>query len=98
MIDTQLLDGALLALVIVVGAAIALSLAMIAAAALSRPGQPPRGGTRREVPRRPEPDDYLPRVPRADDDYLPRVPVPDDDYLPWVPVPDDDRARELVLR
>jgi hypothetical protein len=99
MIDTQLLDGVLLALVIVVGAAITLSLAMIAAATLSRPGQPPRGGTRREVPRRPVPDDdYLPRVPRPDDDYLPRMPVPDDDYLPWVPVPDGDRARELVLR
>jgi hypothetical protein len=69
MIDTQLLDGTLLALLIVVGAAIALSLAMVAAAALSRPGQPPRGGTRRELPRRPVPDD----------DYLPRVPVPDDD-------------------
>jgi hypothetical protein len=69
MIDTQLLDGTLLALLIVVGAAIALSLAMVAAAALSRPGQPPRGGTRRELPRRPVPDD----------DYLPRVPAPDDD-------------------
>lgn len=69
MIDTQLLDGTLLALLMVVGAAIALSLAMVAAAALSRPGQPPRGGTRRELPRRPVPDD----------DYLPRVPVPDDD-------------------
>jgi hypothetical protein len=61
---------------------------MVAAATLSRPGQTPRGGTGREAPRRPVPDD----------DYLPRVPVPDDDYLPWVPVPDDDRARELVLR
>lgn len=69
MIDTQFLDGTLLALLMVVGAAIALSLAMVAAAALSRPGQPPRGGTRRELPRRPVPDD----------DYLPRVPVPDDD-------------------
>jgi hypothetical protein len=69
MIDMQLLDGALLALLIVVGTAIALSLAMIAAATLIRPGQPPRGGTRRELPRRPVPDD----------DYLPRVPVPDDD-------------------
>ena len=69
MIDMQLLNGALLALLILVGAAIALSLAMVAAATLSRPGQPPRGGTRRVMPRRPVPDD----------DYLPRVPVPDDD-------------------
>ena len=69
MIDMQLLNGALLALLIVVGAAIALSLAMVAAAALSRPGQTPRGGTRRVMPRRPVPDD----------DYPPREPVPDDD-------------------
>jgi len=69
MIDMQLLNGALLALVTVVGAAIALSLAMVAAATISRPGQTPRGGTRREPPRRPVPDD----------DYLPRVPVWDDD-------------------
>ena len=72
MIDMQLLDGALLALLIVIGAAIALSLAMVAAATVSRPGQTPRGGTRRELPRRPVPDD----------DYLPRVPVPDDDRAP----------------
>jgi hypothetical protein len=67
MIDMQLLDGALLALLIVVGAAIALSLAMVAAASVSRPGRNPRGGTRRELPRRPVPDD----------DYLPREPVPE---------------------
>jgi hypothetical protein len=69
MIDMQLLNDALLALLIVVGAAIALSLAMVAAATVSRPGQSPRGGTGREQPRRPLPDD----------DYLPRVPVHDDD-------------------
>ncbi len=69
MIDMQLLNDALLALLIVVGAAVALSLAMVAAATLSRPGQTPRGGTGRVMPRRPVPDD----------DYLPRVPVPDDD-------------------
>ena len=82
MIDTQLLDGALLALLTVIGAAIALSLAMVAAATVSRPGQTPRGGTPRGGTRR----------------QLPRRPVPDDDYLPRVPVRDDDRARELVLR
>lgn len=69
MIDMQLLNDALLALLVVVGAAIALSLAMVAAATISRPGQTPRGGTGRELPRRPVPDD----------DYLPRVLVPDDD-------------------
>ena len=69
MIDMQLLNGTLLALLIVIGAAIALSLAMVAAASFGRPGQTPRGGTRRELPRRPAPDD----------DYPPRVPVPDDD-------------------
>jgi hypothetical protein len=72
MIDMQLLNGALLALLIVVGAAIALSLAMVAAASVSRPGQTPRGGgTRRELPRRPVPDD----------DYLPREPVPEHDRV-----------------
>ena len=57
MIDTQLLDGMLLALAIMVGAAIALSVAMVAAAAAARRGQTPRGGTRRELPRQPMPDD-----------------------------------------
>ena len=69
MINMRLLDGALLALLIVIGAAIALSLAMVAAAALTRPGHTPRGGTRRVMPRPPVPED----------DYLPRVPVPEDD-------------------
>jgi hypothetical protein len=69
MIDMHLLDGALLALVIVIGAAITLALAMVAAASFSQRGQTPRGGTRRDLPRRPVPDD----------DDLSRQPVHDDD-------------------
>jgi hypothetical protein len=62
MIDMQFLGGALLALAIVIGAAIALSLAMFAAASFSQPGrtaggQTPRGGTRRDLPRQSAPDD-----------------------------------------
>jgi hypothetical protein len=94
MLDMHLLDGALLALAIMVGVAIALSVAMVAAAAVTRHGPPPRGGTRRDVPRQPAPDD-LPAWPVHDDD-MPAWPVHDD--LPVLPLPDDDRARELVLR
>jgi hypothetical protein len=57
MIDMQLLEGALLALAIAVGAATALALAMVAAGAATRRGQTPRGGTRRDLPRQPVPDD-----------------------------------------
>jgi hypothetical protein len=60
MIDMQLLNGALLALAIVIGAAIALAVAMVAAAAVGhggQGGQTPRGGTRRDLPRQPVPDD-----------------------------------------
>jgi hypothetical protein len=86
MLDMQLLDGALLALAVMVGAAIALAVAMVAVAAVSRRGPTPHGGTRRIEPRRPLPDDDLPVWPVHDDD------------LPLLPLPADDRARELVLR
>jgi hypothetical protein len=61
MIDMQLLNSALMALAILVGAAIALSAAMAVAAIISRrprraPGQPPHGGTRRDLPQHPAPD------------------------------------------
>jgi len=68
MIDMQLLDGTLLALAIVVGAALALSIAMVAAATFSQRGQPPRGGTRRDQPRQPVPDDDLLWQSALDDD------------------------------
>jgi hypothetical protein len=57
MIDMQLLGSALVALAILVGAAVALSAAMVAAAAITHRGQTPRGGTRRDLPPQPVPDD-----------------------------------------
>jgi hypothetical protein len=86
MLDMQLLDGALLALVVMVGAAIALSVAMVAVAAVSRRGPTPHGGTRRIQPRRPLPDDDLPVWPVHEED------------LPVLQLQAEDRARELVLR
>ena len=56
MIDTQLLTGILTAVAILVGAAIALSLAILAASLAAKPGQPPRGGIRRDLPQHPQPD------------------------------------------
>jgi hypothetical protein len=56
MIDTQLLDGILVALAVLVGAAIALSLAIFAVSSVTRPGQTPRGGIRRDLPQHPQPD------------------------------------------
>jgi hypothetical protein len=64
MISMQLLDGVLVALAGLVGAAAAamiaaaamLAAAIIAAAAVSKPGQSPHGGIRREMPPQPQPD------------------------------------------
>ncbi len=56
MIDMQLLDGVLVALGVLVGAAIALSAAILAATSLSKPGQAPHGGIRRDMPPHPQPD------------------------------------------
>jgi hypothetical protein len=55
-IDMQLFNGVLLALAVLVGAAIVLSVAMLAAAAVARPGQAPPGGIRRDLPEYPQPD------------------------------------------
>jgi hypothetical protein len=52
----QLLDGVLVALAVLVSAAIAISLAMQAAASVTRPGQAPHGGIRPDLPRHPQPD------------------------------------------
>ena len=86
MLDMQLLNGALLALAVMVGGAIALSIAMVAAAAVSRRGPTPHGGTRRVAPRQPLPDDDLPAWPVHEED------------LPVLQLQAEDRDRELVLR
>jgi hypothetical protein len=56
MIDMQLLDGVLVALAVLVGAAIALSVTILLAASVAKRGQAPRGGIRRDLPPAPQPD------------------------------------------
>jgi hypothetical protein len=46
----QFLDGVAVAPAVLVSAAIAVSLAMLAAAPVTRPGQPPHGGIRPDPP------------------------------------------------
>jgi hypothetical protein len=62
MIDVQLMVGVLVALATLVGIATVLSIAMVAAGSVSRPGQAPHGGTRRDLPRQPQPDSDEDRV------------------------------------
>ena len=50
MIDIQLLGGLLLALAALLGKAIALSLVMLAAGSVSKPGPAPHGGIRPDLP------------------------------------------------
>jgi hypothetical protein len=56
MIDMQLLDGVILAVAVLVGAAILLALGMVAVAAASKPGRGPHGGIRRDPVPHPQPD------------------------------------------
>ena len=56
MIDMQLLGGVLMALAVLVGVSIAISLAIIAAGSRAQTGQTPPGGIRRDPPREPQPD------------------------------------------
>jgi hypothetical protein len=62
MIDTQLIDGVLVALAALAGVAIVFSVVMLAAASVSRPGPAPHGGTRRDLPQHPQPDSGDDRV------------------------------------
>ena len=54
MISMQLLEGVLVALAGLVGTAVVLAAAIMAATAVSKPGQSPHGGIRREVPTQPQ--------------------------------------------
>jgi hypothetical protein len=56
MIDTQLLTGILVAVAALAGLAIVLVVALQAAAWVTRPGQAPHGGIRRQEPALPQPD------------------------------------------
>jgi hypothetical protein len=55
MINMQLLDGVLIALAVLAGAAIVLSAVMVAASSALWPGQSPHGGIRRHRPAQPQP-------------------------------------------
>jgi hypothetical protein len=56
MFDVQLLYSALIALAILVGLATALAVAMMAATAVTKGGSTPDGGTPRDLPDQPTPD------------------------------------------
>ncbi|HWN61406.1 MAG TPA: hypothetical protein VNO25_12155 [Streptosporangiaceae bacterium] len=57
MIDMQLLGGVLMALAVLVGVSIAISLAIMATGSAARTGQAPPGGIRRDPPPpQPQPD------------------------------------------
>ena len=55
MISMQLLFGVLVALAVLAGAAITLSTAILAATSVTKPGQAPHGGIRRDLPPPPQP-------------------------------------------
>jgi len=63
---TPILDGVLLALALLAGAAIVISLAMLAAASVARPGRVTDDGIRHDLPAhlQPETDDARTLVPR----------------------------------
>jgi len=56
MINIHLLNGVLVAAALLIGAAVALSLVMLAAARVTGPGRAPHGGIRRDLPQQPQPD------------------------------------------
>jgi predicted permease len=56
MIGMQLIGGVLMALAVLVGASIAISLAIMATGSRAQTGQTPPGGIRREPPWQPQPD------------------------------------------
>jgi hypothetical protein len=73
MIDIHVLNGVLLAAALLIGAAVVLSLVMLAAARVTGPGRAPHGGIRRDVPQHPQPDADDARV------LVPWQPQPDSD-------------------
>ncbi len=71
MIDMQLFHDVLLVLVVLIGLAIALSGVMLIAPSVSRParpGRPPRGGLRRDLPRQPQPEPQPQLQPDTEED------------------------------
>ena len=98
----QILPGVLVALALLAGAAIVLSLAIMAASTGTRPGQAPPGGIRRDPAPRPQPGtgDAGPLA-RPEPPY-PRPDTDGDRELAWLEQlyrqPDADEARQLVPR
>jgi len=71
MIDMQLFHDVLLVLVVLIGLATALSGVMLIAPSVSRParpGRPPRGGLRRDLPRQPQPEPQPQLQPDTEED------------------------------
>ena len=62
MINIHLLNGVLVAAALLIGAAVALSLVMLAAARVTGPGRAPHGGIRRDLPQQPQPESEDARV------------------------------------
>jgi hypothetical protein len=56
MIDMQLFTGVLMALAALAGLTIVLVVALYSAASVTKPGQEPHGGIRRDLPQLPQPD------------------------------------------
>lgn len=71
MIDMQLFHDVILALAVLVGMTAALSVAMLIAPSVARParpGRPPRGGLRHDLPRQPQPAPEPQLQPEAEED------------------------------
>ena len=71
MIDMQLFHDVILVLAVLIGMTAALSVVMLIAPSVSRParpGRPPRGGLRRDLPRQPQPEPEPQLQPEAEED------------------------------
>jgi hypothetical protein len=71
MINMQLFHDVILTLAVLVGMTAALSVVMLIAPSVSRParpGRPPRGGLRRDLPRQPQPEPEPELQPEAEED------------------------------
>ena len=90
MINTQLFHDVILGLAMLIATTLAFTTAMmLAARSAPKPGQTPRGGSRRDLPQDPQPEpDGIRELP---DDIRELIP---DDIRELVP----DDIRELVLR
>ena len=71
MIDMQLFHDVILVLAVLIGMTAALSVVMLIAPSVARParpGRPPRGGLRHDLPRQPQPAPEPQLQPEAEED------------------------------